>query len=137
MQGFEGSVISFNLLFGLSFLAASFVVFVVGERASKAKHVQFVSGVRAPIFWAAAFAWDYVNFAVPCVAVVAAFYGFGVEAYVGGGRVGYVLLLLGLYGWAALPFMYVLSFLFVVPASALIWLTMVNIISGTSPFLLA
>lgn len=130
MQGFEGNIISFNMMFGMSFLASSFVVFLIKERTSKAKHIQFVSGVHSVTFWSATFVWDYINFLFPCLCLLVVFFAFDVTAYVGDGRIWYVLLLLLLYGWAVLPFTYVLSFLFVVPASGLIWLTMINIISG-------
>ena len=129
-QGFEGGVISFNMLFGMSFLASSFVVFLIKERTVKAKHIQFVSGVHSSTFWSATFVWDFINFLFPCMFLLIAFVAFDVKAYVGDGRVWYVLLLLLLYGWAVLPFMYILSLLFTVPASGLVWLTMFNIISG-------
>lgn len=81
-------------------------------------------------FWSSVFVWDAVNYLAPCVGILIAFAAFNVEAFVGEGRTGDVLLLLLLYGWAVLPFMYVLSFVFVVPSSGLVWLTMFNILSG-------
>jgi ABC-2 family transporter protein len=45
----------------MSFVPASFVVTLIEERASKAKHLQFVSGVDAAVYWMAAFFWDMVN----------------------------------------------------------------------------
>ena len=81
-----GFTISFNLLFGMSFLISSFARFLIKERATKAKHVQFVSGVHALTFWLATFLWDLVNFAVPCAMLMLVFVAFQVEAYTGGGR---------------------------------------------------
>ncbi len=37
---FQGFTIAFNVLFGMAFLSSSFVVFLIGERAVKAKHCQ-------------------------------------------------------------------------------------------------
>ncbi len=49
-----------TVLFALSFVPASFVIFLVEERASKAKHLQFVSGVKPTTFWFASYSWDVV-----------------------------------------------------------------------------
>ncbi len=45
----------------MSFVPASFVVFLVTERASKAKHLQFVSGVDPVIYWLSNYVWDLVG----------------------------------------------------------------------------
>jgi ATP-binding cassette subfamily A (ABC1) protein 1 len=50
-----------TLIFSMSFVPASFVIFLVEERVSKAKHLQFVSGVKPLTFWTAQFTWDIVS----------------------------------------------------------------------------
>jgi len=129
-QGFEGMAIAVNLQFGMSFLAASFVLFVIRERSIKSKHCQFVSGAGVATFWLAAFVWDLVNYCAPCAGVLVAFAAFDVQAFVGDGRFLDMLLLLLLYAWAVLPFMYLLSFIFAVPSSGFVWLTVFNILLG-------
>lgn len=130
-----GFTISFNLMFGMSFLASSFVLFLVKERASKAKHIQFVSGVHSINFWMSTFCWDMINFLIPSLLIIAAFAAFDMKALVSDGRWLHMLLLFVLYGWAMLPFMYLLSFIFTVPSSGLVWLSMFNILSGRSHYL--
>ena len=49
--------VAINIIIALSFVPASFVLFLVGERMSKAKHLQFVSGVTPSIYWLSTFAW--------------------------------------------------------------------------------
>ncbi len=127
---YMGFTLSFNILFGMAFLASSFVVFLIRERAIKAKHCQIVSGVKWSTFWFATFTWDLVNYLLPCVLLIVVFAAFGVDAYVDDGRFADIFLLLLLYGWAILPFMYILSFIFTVPSTGLVWLTMFNILSG-------
>jgi ATP-binding cassette subfamily A (ABC1) protein 3 len=129
-QGFQGFGIAVNLLFGMSFLAASFVLFLVRERAVKAKHCQFTSGVNAWTFWLATFIWDVLNYIVPCIAIIITFRAFDIVPYWADGRFMDVFLLMLFYGWGMLPFMYLLSFNFSVPSTSLVWLTMFNIISG-------
>ncbi|XP_038067464.1 ATP-binding cassette sub-family A member 3-like [Patiria miniata] len=134
-QTFTGFSIAFNMLFGMSFLASSFVLFLVKEDATKAKHVQFVSGVHSLNFWLSTLLWDLINYTVPCVLIVVAFAAFGVEAYTGDSRFLAIFLLLFLHGWSIIPLMYLLSFLFTVPSTAFVRLTMFNIIFGIAAFM--
>lgn len=60
---------------------------------------------------------------------------FSVKAFVAENHLVDVLLLLLLYGWAVIPLMYLLSFLFSTAATAYTRLTIFNIISGTATFL--
>ena len=129
-SAFEGFTIAIDLLFGFSFLASSFVLFLIKERSSKAKHSQFVSGVHSLTFWSSTFVWDFINYLIPCILLLVTFAGFGVTAYVGDWRFLEILLLFVLYGWAVLPFMYNLSFIFTVPSTGMVWLTMFNILAG-------
>lgn len=54
-------VVSICVIFAMSFIPASFVLFLIQERVSKAKHLQFVSGVNPAVYWLASFAWDMVS----------------------------------------------------------------------------
>lgn len=54
-------VIAIFVIIAMSFVPASFVVFLVTERASKSKHLQFVSGVDPVIYWLSNYAWDVVS----------------------------------------------------------------------------
>jgi len=72
---------SYMVSFGMAFLVGSFVVFIVNQRASNAKHSQFVSGVDAAGFWLAAFIWDLVSFAVPSILIVIIVLAFQTDSY--------------------------------------------------------
>eukprot|EP00056_Hartaetosiga_gracilis_P010708 m.159480 g.159480 ORF g.159480 m.159480 type:complete len:1802 (+) comp13370_c0_seq2:43-5448(+) len=133
-DSFQGFYISFTILFGMSFLASSFVLFIVAERANKAKHVQFVSGVSEFAYWCAAYIWDMINFMLPTIGCVLVFLAFGVKAYVDE-RIGYVALLFVLYGLSVIPSMYITSFMFETPSKAYTLLTIVNIVTGLAAML--
>lgn len=45
----------------MSFIPASFVLYLIQERVTKAKHLQFVSGVSPLVYWVANFFWDMVG----------------------------------------------------------------------------
>lgn len=126
----QSSVTGFNLalftLFGTGFLLASFALFLVTERATKAKHLQFVSGAGPATFWFATFAWDLVNVVIPTVLILIVFACFDVPAF-RGERLGIVLLMLLLFAWAGLPLTYLLSRRFEVASNAYAKLSMLFI----------
>ena len=95
-----------------------------------AKHLQVVSGVGPGMFWLATLAWDYLNYLVPTFAMVIVFAAFDTNAYTNDHRLGLVLLVLLLYGWAALTFVYLVSFAFKSPPTAMVLLIIFNIITG-------
>jgi len=53
-------LIAISVIFALSQIPASFVVFLVEERQSGSRHLQFVSGVKPVVFWLVNFCWDLV-----------------------------------------------------------------------------
>ncbi|XP_070191604.1 LOW QUALITY PROTEIN: phospholipid-transporting ATPase ABCA3-like [Littorina saxatilis] len=127
----QGFVIGMIVSFGMAFLVSSFVYLVVKERQVGAKHLQEVSGVGPIVFWGANFAWDYCNYLIASLFLVIVFAGFNPEAYTGDSRLGIVVLVLMLYGWAVLPFMYLFSFLFSQAPTALVLTIIYNVLSGT------
>lgn len=72
MGNSTGFQIAFNLSFGMAFVSAFYVLFIIRERASKSKHLQFVSGVKVLIFWTVNFLWDFITYTVIVVAVIVA-----------------------------------------------------------------
>lgn len=130
-----GFAISYNMLFGMSFLAASFVVFLIKENTTKSKHLQFISGVRSSNFWLSSYSWDLLNYALPCIIACILFALFNVEAFTNDGRFFLTFMLLFLHGWAVIPLMYLASFLFTVPSTGFVTMTMFNVLFGSTTFL--
>ncbi|KAI1887790.1 hypothetical protein AGOR_G00193990 [Albula goreensis] len=107
-------LVSICVIFAMSFVPASFVVFLIQERVNKAKHMQFISGVQPFLYWLANFVWDMCNYV----------------AYVSSTNLPVLALLLLLYGWSITPLMYPASFFFKIPSTAYVVLTSVNILIG-------
>lgn len=57
------------LLLAFSVVPASFVLFLIDERVSHAKHLQFVSGLNPLLYWIANFAWDMVTLPIISTAI--------------------------------------------------------------------
>ncbi|KAM9425735.1 phospholipid-transporting ATPase ABCA1 [Pholidichthys leucotaenia] len=123
-------VVSICVIFAMSFIPASFVLFLIQERVSKAKHLQFVSGVNPAVYWLANFAWDMCNYVIPCIIVIVIFLCFQQKSYVSPPNLPALILLLILYGWAVTPMMYPASFIFSVPSTAYVVLTCINLFIG-------
>ncbi|GAA6225610.1 ATP-binding cassette sub-family A member 1-like [Lates japonicus] len=123
-------LVSICVIFAMSFVPASFVVFLIQERVSKAKHMQFISGVQPLLYWTANFIWDMCNYVVPATLVVVIFICFQQKAYVSSTNLPVLALLLLLYGWSITPLMYPASFFFTIPSTAYVVLTSVNILIG-------
>ncbi|TSK45874.1 ATP-binding cassette sub-family A member 1 [Bagarius yarrelli] len=123
-------LVSICVIFAMSFVPASFVVFLIQERVSKAKHMQFISGVQPYLYWLANFIWDMCNYIVPATLVIIIFMCFQQKAYVSSTNLPVLALLLLLYGWSITPLMYPASFLFNIPSTAYVVLTSVNILIG-------
>ena len=100
------------------------------ERVTKAKHLQFVSGVHFITFWLANMTWDFFNFLIPCAGILITFLCFNEDGFISFEQQGRIVLVFVLYGWATLPLMYLLSFLFSIPATGFTRTTMFNIFTG-------
>eukprot|EP00049_Salpingoeca_infusionum_P004186 m.75537 g.75537 ORF g.75537 m.75537 type:complete len:1711 (-) comp12452_c2_seq4:1262-6394(-) len=124
-----GFFIAFTIMFGISFLVSSFAVFPITERNNKAKHIQFVSGVDGISYWAATYMWDVINFLIASIMCLVLFAAFKVDAY-SHERIGYISMLFVFYSFAALPTMYILSYLFDNPSKGYTFLTIANIVTG-------
>ncbi|XP_035280221.1 phospholipid-transporting ATPase ABCA1-like isoform X1 [Anguilla anguilla] len=123
-------LVSICVIFAMSFVPASFVVFLIQERVNKAKHMQFISGVQPFLYWLANFVWDMCNYIVPATLVILIFVCFQQKAYVSSTNLPALALLLLLYGWSITPLMYPASFFFKIPSTAYVALTSVNILIG-------
>lgn len=56
-------MIAIFVIVAMSFVPAGFVVFLVTERSTSSKHLQFVSGLDPKIYWLSNYFWDVVSWA--------------------------------------------------------------------------
>uniref|UniRef100_A0A669CRM0 ATP-binding cassette sub-family A member 2 n=1 Tax=Oreochromis niloticus TaxID=8128 RepID=A0A669CRM0_ORENI len=123
-------VIAIFIIVAMSFVPASFVVFLVAEKSTKAKHLQFVSGCDPVIYWLANYIWDMLNYLVPATCCVIILFVFDLPAYTSPTNFPAVLSLFLLYGWSITPIMYPASFWFKVPSTAYVFLIVINLFIG-------
>ncbi|XP_075689302.1 retinal-specific phospholipid-transporting ATPase ABCA4 isoform X2 [Rhinoderma darwinii] len=123
-------VVAICVIFAMSFIPASFVLYLIQERVSNAKHLQFVSGVTPAVYWITNFTWDIANYAISVAMVVLIFIGFEKKAYTSSTNLPGLIALLFFYGWAVIPMMYPASYLFNVPSTAYVALSCMNLFIG-------
>ncbi|XP_069718217.1 retinal-specific phospholipid-transporting ATPase ABCA4 isoform X1 [Phaenicophaeus curvirostris] len=124
------AVVAICVIFAMSFIPASFVLYLIQERITKARHLQFVSGVSPAVYWLTNFMWDIVNYALSAGMVVVIFAGFNKKAYTSPTNLPVLVALLLLYGWAVIPMMYPASSFFSVPSTAYVALSCINLFVG-------
>uniref|UniRef100_A0A7N5K5L2 ATP-binding cassette sub-family A member 3 n=1 Tax=Ailuropoda melanoleuca TaxID=9646 RepID=A0A7N5K5L2_AILME len=73
----DGFQVALNIHFGMALLISGFCLLTVTERVTKAKHIQFLSGVYVPVYWLSALLWDFIIFFITCcLLLVSVRYGF-------------------------------------------------------------
>ena len=118
------------IIFALSFIPASFLVFILEERETNTKQLQFVSGVKPYIYWISNFMWDIINYLFPCILCILIFIFFDVQSYMSPENFPCLVSLMLLYGWACIPMMYPLNYLFKMPSTAFVVSSSLNVFIG-------
>ncbi|XP_041356253.1 phospholipid-transporting ATPase ABCA3-like [Gigantopelta aegis] len=127
----SGFIVALLLGFGMSFLTASVVFFLIHERQVGAKHLQVVSGVSPFIFWVSTWAWDYLIYTLTSAVMLGVFLGFQPDVYVEWWpNFAIVVADFLLHGWAVLPQMYLVQLLFKSPATGLTCCLVLTIFMG-------
>ncbi|XP_073347051.1 retinal-specific phospholipid-transporting ATPase ABCA4-like isoform X1 [Pagrus major] len=124
------AVVAICVIFAMSFIPASFVLYLIQERVTKAKHLQFVSGVSPLVYWVANFFWDMVNYCLSTAMVVGIFMAFDKKCYTSPSNLPALIALLLLYGWSVTPMMYPMSYIFNIPSTAYVSLSCINLFIG-------
>ncbi|XP_034561698.1 retinal-specific phospholipid-transporting ATPase ABCA4a [Notolabrus celidotus] len=124
------AVVAICVIFAMSFIPASFVLYLIQERVTQAKHLQFVSGVSPLVYWLANFFWDMLNYSLSAAMVVEIFIFFDKKCYTSRRNLQPLISLLMLYGWSVTPMMYPMSFIFSVPSTAYVSLSCINLFIG-------
>ncbi|XP_022522358.2 retinal-specific phospholipid-transporting ATPase ABCA4a isoform X2 [Astyanax mexicanus] len=124
------AVVAMCVIFAMSFVPASFVLYLIQERVTQAKHLQFVSGVSPLVYWTANFLWDMISYSVSAALVVQIFINFDKKCYTSPANLHALIALLMLYGWSVTPMMYPMSYVFSVPSTAYVSLSCLNLFIG-------
>jgi ABC-type multidrug transport system ATPase subunit len=122
------------ILVPLCYIPAAFVAFIVRERVSKSKHLQFVSGISPYLYWIATYVWDLTLFLILIAFILIALSIFGkknAKVFIGSSDgILCIISLLLTYGASSLPLAYLYSFAFVNFSTAQIVIMVINFMTG-------
>lgn len=76
-----GFQIAFNVGFSMAFVASFYILFCVKDRVINSKHLQFVSGLSASMYWLTAYLWDFVTFVFTTICLVGTLVCFQEEGF--------------------------------------------------------
>ncbi|XP_017465331.1 PREDICTED: ATP-binding cassette sub-family A member 3 isoform X3 [Rhagoletis zephyria] len=129
-----GTQLATNVGFCMCFVSAFYILFLIKERETRSKLLQFVGGVRVWTFWLTQLLWDMTTYAITALIVIATLACFQEDGYSNFSDLMRYFLVLILFGFAVLPFTYLLSFLFKEPATGFAQASTVNIFTGVALF---
>ncbi|XP_037723613.1 ATP-binding cassette sub-family A member 3 isoform X1 [Drosophila subpulchrella] len=130
-----GTQLASNLCFCMCFVSSIYILFLIKERESRAKLLQFVGGVKVWTFWLSQFICDFATYIVTALIVVITIVCFQEPGLSSFGELGRYYLLLLLFGFAVLPFIYIMSLFFKEPATGFARVSIINIFCGMALFI--
>lgn len=119
----------------MAFVSAMFVLFYIKERVSRAKLLQFVSGVNKVVFWMTSFVIDYVTLILITLLMLGVLAAYQEDGYSTITELGRNFLVLAIFAFSVIPFTYLGSFLFQIPSTGLVRLAIGYIVSGVFCFM--
>lgn len=125
-----GLVAALIFSIGMSFIPSSIIAFVVKERQGQIKHQQLVSGVSLFAYWSSSFMMNIIEHLIPAVVCSLLVRAFSIALWLQDDVYGLIWALFVMFGFAVIPFCYVLSFVFKDHGSAQTTVFALNFITG-------
>jgi ATP-binding cassette subfamily A (ABC1) protein 3 len=128
-ENVNGIFAAITCALAMCFVPGSYCVFLVKERETKSKHLQFISGVGMLPYWAANFVWDYFCFVLVSSLMALILLAYGNANFVGS-NFPVIWINFFLCGLAIIPFTYCCSFLFTSHSTSQNVMIMIYLIGG-------
>ncbi|XP_068921390.1 phospholipid-transporting ATPase ABCA3-like [Petaurus breviceps papuanus] len=135
-QGPKGYLLAMSVTLGMSFIVSSFAILAISDRVLKSKHTQFISGISPAHYWLSFLLWDLIIIFFNSLLLLSLMKAIDEKAYIKKGCSEATILMLMLHGWSIIPCMYLMSFIFSGSASGCAKLIILNIVTGTVPFII-
>ncbi|XP_067637687.1 phospholipid-transporting ATPase ABCA3 isoform X2 [Eurosta solidaginis] len=129
-----GTQLATNVGFCMCFVSAFYILFLIKERETRSKLLQFVGGVRVWTFWFSQLLCDLITYLVSALIIIITLVCFQEEGFALFGDLLRYFFLLVMFGFAVLPFTYLISFFFKEPATGFARISIINIFTGVALF---
>lgn len=125
-----GFQLATNISFAMAFVSSFYIMFYIKERVSKAKLLQFVSGLNISSFWITSFLFDYGTFILNSIVMILVLAVFQEDGWSTFGELlpGFVTLIV--FGFAMLPISFLSSHMFEIPSTGFVRMTIVYVFTG-------
>ncbi|XP_037937487.1 ATP-binding cassette sub-family A member 3-like [Teleopsis dalmanni] len=130
-----GTQLASNICFCMCFVSAFYILFLIKEKESRSKLLQFVGGVRVFTFWLTQFLWDISTFTITVIIIIVTLAIFQEEGLATFDELGRYFLMIFVFGVSVIPFTYLLSYLFKEPATGFARTSILNIFTGMITFM--
>ncbi|XP_064556074.1 phospholipid-transporting ATPase ABCA3 isoform X2 [Drosophila montana] len=130
-----GAQLASNIAFCMCFITAFYALFMINERQSRAKLLQFVCGVKGWIFWFSMFLWDFVTLLFTTVLIIVTLACFQEAHFSTFEELGRIALVLIVFGFSVLPFTYAFSLCFKDASTGYARISIFNCLFGIAMFL--
>ena len=127
---YTGLIAGFIFSIGMSFIPATIIAFIVIEREKQIRHQQMVSGMSLLAYWVSNYVMNLVEHLIPAIFSCLLVKWFSVKAWTSDDSYGVVWSVFILFGFAVIPFVYLLSFLFKDYGTAKTAAYFINFLSG-------
>ncbi|XP_022217622.2 LOW QUALITY PROTEIN: phospholipid-transporting ATPase ABCA3 [Drosophila obscura] len=131
-----GAEIAINLGLCMSIITALYVIPIIKERETRAKLMQFLTGVDVFAYWISQLLWDYAVFSVSALMAILTISAFQEPGYSTVSDLGLYYAILLLFGLAALPLSYTFSGFFCDGATGFTRTVIATTLTGTGLFML-
>lgn len=125
-----GFQLATNISFAMAFVSSFYIMFYIKERVSKAKLLQYVSGLNVSSFWITSFLFDYATFILNSIVMILVLAVFQEDGWSTFHELmpGFITLII--FGFAMLPISFLSSHLFEIPSTGFVRMTIVYVFTG-------
>lgn len=125
-----GFQLATNISFALAFVSSFYIMFYIKERVSKAKLLQFVSGLNVSTFWITSFIFDFATYIITAVILLVTLIAFQEEGWKTVNDLTPAFIALIAFGFSMLPMIFIASLMFSVPSTGFVRMTIFFIFTG-------
>lgn len=129
-----GFQLATNISFSMAFVSSFYLMFYIRERVSKAKLLQFVSGLNVSTFWITSFIFDFATYILTALVLVITLYAFQEAGWSTIKELTPAFVSLVVFGFSMLPMTFVSSLLFSIPSTGFVRMTIFFIFTGITVF---
>ncbi|KAL4430213.1 hypothetical protein ABPG74_014772 [Tetrahymena malaccensis] len=127
----NGIIASFIFSIAYALIPSSILIYILKEKEDHVKHQHLVSGLSLRSYWLSNFFVDMVKHLIPASLCILMVVAYNIKTFTESSNFGAICSLFILYGWAIIPFTYLINFIFEKQGSAQVFTFFINFLLGS------